>query len=692
MRTARLVSLVATALAVAVCVPAVAQWRSVGPDGGGITTLVVDPERSSTLYAGTASGVFKSIDGGRTWSSAGLAKQEVTALAASGGPARALYAATASDSVRSNGVFRSDDGGASWTPARAGLEEPEYPSGDRFLRILSLAVDPRDPSTVWAGTRTVGSLLVSVDRGESWREVKRFEDDVRSIVVDPADSRTIYVGVHCRMDMLNQFCGVVGRGVFCSRDGGASWSQLLDLIGNGVRRLVLVPSEPRTLLVVEKQRVLISSDRGESWSALAPIPSLNELVDLAIDPTDLNRMVVATHGNGLFRSEDAGATWARVEPALACAESAMDGRYLEATTLLFDRQNPSRMWVGTEEDGVFASQDAGRSWSASSRGLSATEVSSLLAAPSKPLALWVATHGNGVLRTADGGVSWTEVNGGLCSRCDRSSKSSWTAPGCRNAQALAWVPFASALLAGTECGSYWSLDGSDRWEQENRPPPMPPLNHVSALAVEPGNSQAVVLATAHGELFQSPIAGISWGCCLCTGLAEITALAITAGDERRLLIADSPWGNGLVSSPSQCPTKSDQLTRVQMPSRNVRVWALVNEPSSTSVWAGTSNGVIISTDAGSTWRQQGLGGLDVRAIAFSPLLPFVVWAGTAGSGVYRSQDGGVTWAAINDGLANLYVNALVFDTLGTTLYAATEGNGVFARLVPGLLPHRRLTR
>src|SRR5437764_134751 len=116
-------------------------WTSLGPDGGSISALVIDPQNTRTVYAATGSGVFKTTDGGASWSQASaLNERIVQTLLIDPQNSRTLYAGT-----RNYGVLKSTDAGASWVN-----------SGLGFPRILGLALDPQSPSTMYAVLSSVG--------------------------------------------------------------------------------------------------------------------------------------------------------------------------------------------------------------------------------------------------------------------------------------------------------------------------------------------------------------------------------------------------------------------------------------------------------------------------------------------------------------------------------------------------------
>src|SRR5262249_24324237 len=136
-------------------------WTSNGPVGGIIRSLALDPGQPTTLYAGTDDGVFKSVNGGVSWSAAinGLDDTWVLAVAVDPSNSSTLYAGTSSF----GGVFKSSNGGASWAEMNVGLSTGS---------VSALAIDPLPPRTLYAGTSGAFGGLVfifkSIDGGGSW--------------------------------------------------------------------------------------------------------------------------------------------------------------------------------------------------------------------------------------------------------------------------------------------------------------------------------------------------------------------------------------------------------------------------------------------------------------------------------------------------------------------------------------------
>ena len=159
-------------------------WTSDGPPGGGgsILAVVIDPNECRTVYAGTANGgVFKSIDSGRTWSAVNVGLTHpalVLSLAIDPTTSSTLYAGTRS------GVFKSADGGGTWTAATAGPEN-----------VYALAVDPNAPTTLYAGNGSfqTGGVFKSTADAPGW-SASLTGTDVDALAISPVNAGTLYAG------------------------------------------------------------------------------------------------------------------------------------------------------------------------------------------------------------------------------------------------------------------------------------------------------------------------------------------------------------------------------------------------------------------------------------------------------------------------------------------------------------------
>ena len=124
--------------------PTHAGWISIGPDGGDIYALAIDPSTPQTIYAGTYDdGVFKSTNGGTSWTpiTSGLTETYIYSLAINPKAPQTIYAGAG------GGIFKSTNGGTSWTQVSSGLTSNI---------VYSLAINPSNPQIVYAGSRGDG--------------------------------------------------------------------------------------------------------------------------------------------------------------------------------------------------------------------------------------------------------------------------------------------------------------------------------------------------------------------------------------------------------------------------------------------------------------------------------------------------------------------------------------------------------
>src|SRR4029079_7079495 len=157
----------------------------------GIDALVIDPTNPLTVYAGGRTGsttlsafvegVFKTINGGTSWTTSnnGLTNTDVRAMALNAANPSIVYAGTFG-----GGVFKSNDGASTWAAAIGGLSN---------LNILSLAIDRLNPATHYAGT-SGGGIFKAPSSGANWSAINSglFGLTVQAIAVDPTSSSTVY--------------------------------------------------------------------------------------------------------------------------------------------------------------------------------------------------------------------------------------------------------------------------------------------------------------------------------------------------------------------------------------------------------------------------------------------------------------------------------------------------------------------
>jgi photosystem II stability/assembly factor-like uncharacterized protein len=255
----------------------------------------------------------------------------------------------------SGGVWKTVNGGTTWTPVFD--NEGSYSIGCVLL-------DPKNPNVVWVGTgennsqRSVGygdGVYRSDDGGKSWKNVGlKTSEHIGRIVIDPRDSNVVYVAAQ------GPLWGPGGdRGLFKTTDGGKSWKCVLSISPNtGVTDVVLDPRNPDVLLAASYQRrrhvwTLInggpesalhkSTNGGATWTKLKNGLPTEELgrIGLAMAPTnpDLIYAIIESidKKGGIFRTMDQGATWER--------RNEFDQQAQYYSHLVVDPHNADRIYV-----------------------------------------------------------------------------------------------------------------------------------------------------------------------------------------------------------------------------------------------------------------------------------------------------------------------------------------------------------
>lgn len=394
--------------------------------GEAAQALAADPSRPAVLYAASTGAVWKSADGGGTWSRASSFADPVILLATDAGgavyvatpptlfrstdgaasfralppapfvPAAGIRLATSSPpgtllAATSSGLFRTLNGGISWQPLNHGL---------RGLAVVSLAVDPRDASAVYAGVTT--GLLAGRHRDAAWSP--RFAglgliqpvEAPSFLAVDPAGSGTIYRSLLFSLSR--------------SFDGGRRWHDLgLPNSCLVVSALALDPSSPRTVYVggdngdagcQERDLAFKSTDGGNSWTALA-IGAVNGIY---VDPSSPE--TVYALADGLMKSADGGMTWSSADAGLP--PQVIDSLY----SLAIDPRSSTTLYAGAFS-GLFKSTDGGGSWLPASAGLPPGAVITVAVSPRERGTVYAGIRGVGVFRSTDGAASWRALSAGL---------------------------------------------------------------------------------------------------------------------------------------------------------------------------------------------------------------------------------------------------------------------------------------
>ncbi len=284
-----------------------------------VRSVAVDPQDDEGIYVGTGGGhVYRSENGGATWSRTYVRGSEVIDIAVSPQDSRSIYLAstyfnTSTDQGETfervdevehpkciavaadgsaiyvgasfgRGIYKSEDGGATWEQKNEGL--PTF--GSSICPVLSIAVDPQDSDTAWAGMQYSGGIARTTDGGDHWHVKGLTETNfVEAIAVNPQDSDDILAGG-----------GFWTGGIYRSIDGGDTWQQKISEIAF-VQDILHDPRNPRWMYAAtEGYGVLRSFDGGESWHDFSGGIFYPLLYALDVAGTEPPLLVTGSYGSG----------------------------------------------------------------------------------------------------------------------------------------------------------------------------------------------------------------------------------------------------------------------------------------------------------------------------------------------------------------------------------------------------------
>ena len=274
-------------------------------------SLAVDPLNPEVIYAGSNNAVYKTTDGGAHWTKEtnGLATADlIVTLQIDPANPHTIYAGAGV--FASNGVYKSTDAGVNWTTANSGLT---FSSGG-ILSVLSLALDPLNPNTIYATGNTGFVSAKTTNGGASWTSVGFPGGFGNVAAVNPVQDSTVF--------MAGPF------GLWKSVDAGASWHGTnLSGLSDFIQSLVIDPNTPATMYAggdgctggtpsLCNSTVYKSTDTGSSWSpvgALDPTPGKEYVKALTLDPANPSTLY-AGGPSGVWQSTNGGANWTLVQP------------------------------------------------------------------------------------------------------------------------------------------------------------------------------------------------------------------------------------------------------------------------------------------------------------------------------------------------------------------------------------------
>jgi len=531
--------------------PLWAEWEAIGPFGGSAAVVQVDRHHLNTVLAATSNAqLFISEDDGGLWRNLPFPAElraTLHAFVVDHQTPGVFLVGLSSEDPQYSGLFRTTDGGRAWRRlTNPGLQE-----------VWSIAIWRRDSRVIAAGT--LDGILLTRDGGESWEHTAAsdgFEPKpVVSLEFDPLDSNTLYAGtphlawktvnggvtwLPIHEGMLNDsdvfsilidnrhheklFVGACG-GIYRSLQGGEKWTRLRQAKGTSERTYQIAqhPLRPNILLAATASGLAKSVDGGDTWRGL----STQATKWIAFDPRHPDRIFVATDDEGIFRSDDLG-------EHLEAVNRGFSNRRLN-----FLAESGNTLYVGVHDSGgssILRRMEEDNTWEAVRPAQLVPKEAPTAASPDSGLGPLVTVDNLAV--SSISGESWTtNLSGDIEDSIYRTDDPGRTGQSRSGINAMVTTED-QGLLAATSQGLMRSDDAGMNWK------PVPGVlgsSTVTFVCKHPAHA-GFLFASQYGVIFVSKDDGRSWTQVREGALGGVSALLVVPGNPDRLFVLTESRG------------------------------------------------------------------------------------------------------------------------------------------------------
>lgn len=605
-------------------------WRTNGPPGGDVRSLVVDPGNPDRFYFGTLDGqMYTSGDGGKTWGylhNFNRPKLFVDHIIVDPRDSKTLYVA-AHRHKEVGGFFKSTDGGHKWRESSQLKNEA----------LHSLIQSESNPNVLIAGS--FNGMFRSDDSGETWRQLPTSTTPglvhIESLAIDPRTPNTIYAGTWYLP--------------YKSTDGGQSWK----IIKNGILddsdifAIDIDPRDPNHVFMSACSGIYETKNAGDSWSKVNGIPSQSRRTRAILQHPTIPGLVFAGTTEGFWRSERGGApdSW-----------MVTTSRQLEINSITVHPLRPQTIYIGTNNYGVMVSNDAGKTFLPTNGGYSGRFANVIVSDREEPNRVYAAT----INTTTGGGFFFVSTDNG----------DSWR-PSMRTMPPRLIVYSIlqdgrdpNILYLGTNLGVYRSLDRGNSWAPvwtaTKAPQGKKKAPAKKTLAVKPNETIRRAQQALNAADYDVGVPDGRAGAKTLSALKRFQAgkrLPVTGTFDEVTLSALGLTKPKVESDPLATVVLTDAV--------NAIIQTMDVDTRRPMFLAATNTGLFRSFDPTQGWQRLPYGsGLDPRTscISTDEQQPETIWVGTAASGVLVSRDGGKSWQRISGVPSEFPVNTIAMSS------------------------------
>ncbi len=662
------------------------KWREKGPYnvGGRTRSLVIDPRNPMKLVAGSVGGgIWISADGGRRWktNTDWLPNLAVCCLARDPNNPDIIYAGTGEgyaniDAIRGMGIYKSLDGGNTWTILK---------STKGFYYVNRVAVSPADGKRILAGVRP-GGILLSADGGKTW---KKTCDAVHAVDIDfhPKNGNYAVAAIY-KFDKQKRMHYYQ---ILYSTDGGNSWKEEKGLgrqYGFNCRiELAYAPSVSNMVYAccgAGGGKIWRSTDYGKTFRLMTSSSckvGCNWYADsLWVDPVNPNFILAG--GALIYRSRDGGTTLENIGKGYIMTPCPHPDIHCFVSDPNYNGTTNRKLYVCTD-GGIWFTKDiytATKKTGWERRDLNYVTTQFYGIAGDGPTGRMVGgTQDNGTLCLRD----WTGTDavltfggdGGACAIDPTDAR-------------FLYGEYVGLRIHRSADGGLQAF-----YICRNLPDAGKKANFIAPFLLDPVDPNIIFaggrsLWISRNVKTPRP-SDVKWSRILGEGNANICAIAVSKKDHNVIWVGRNDGTiymtkNGRSSRPTWYAV-DDNGSVNPLPDRFVADILIDNyDPNTVYVALGgfrpdnlykTGNGGASWTDVTGT-GSQGLPDVPVFSVAQHPYMRDWIYVSTI-VGVFATESGGYTWSTANDGPANVSVNEVRFMEHSLTLMAGTHGRGIF---------------